>query len=162
MKKINFSMPVIFVKDIYISKTFYQKLFSLEVEMDFGENIVFKNAFSIWQRARAEKIIFQKDTVYETKGDRNNFELYFETEDIELIWKKVLSIGVEIVHPIKEEQWGQRVFRIYDPDRFIIEIAEPMSRVVKRFNQLGLSEEEISIKTQMGLDLVKKIISNKN
>lgn len=155
-------MPVIFVKDIYISKTFYQKLFSLEVEMDFGENIVFKNAFSIWQRARAEKIIFQKDTVYETKGDRNNFELYFETEDIELIWKKVLSIGVEIVHPIKEEQWGQRVFRIYDPDRFIIEIAEPMSRVVKRFNQLGLSEEEISIKTQMGLDLVKNIISNKN
>jgi predicted enzyme related to lactoylglutathione lyase len=162
MTKINYSMTVIFVEDISISKAFYQNMFDLEIEMDFGENIVFKKAFSIWQRTRAEKIIFQKEKATQIKKHYNKIELYFETKDILSIWEKIISSEVEIIHPIKEEQWGQRVFRIYDPDRFIIEVAEPMGEVIKRFHQLGYSDEIISIKTQMPLELVKKTISNKN
>jgi predicted enzyme related to lactoylglutathione lyase len=162
MPKINFSMPVFFVEDIEASKNFYLDIFDLEIEMDFGENIVFKKAFSIWQKARAEKIIFQKEKETQIKKDYNDAELYFETKDIKSIWEKVIVSKIEIIHPIKEEQWGQRVFRIYDPDRFIIEVAEPMSEVIKRFHLLGLSDENISIKTQMPLELVKKTISNKD
>lgn len=158
MKKINFSMPVIFVKDIEVSKKFYQDIFSLEVDMDFGENIIFKEAFSIWQKNRAKEIIFQNKRDND-KECPNNVELYFETSNIGFIWEKILLSNVEIIHQIKEESWGQRVFRIYDPDKFIIEVAEPMTEVIKRLHLLGFSEENISIKTQIPLTAVKKIIS---
>lgn len=159
MEKINFSMPVIFVENIKISKEFYQNIFSLEIEMDFGENIVFLGAFSIWQKNRAEKIIYQENIDSEKKLWPNNVELYFETVNIESIWLKIISSKVEIIHSIKEESWGQRVFRFYDPDKFIIEVAEPMSEVIKRFHKRGLSEENISKKTQMPLEAVKKCLS---
>ena len=161
MTKINFSMPVIFVDDIKVSKDFYQNIFSLEVEMDFGENIVFRDAFSIWQRNRAEKIIFENKIIAGKREGHNNVELYFESINIESIWEKILSSKVEIIHPIKEESWGQRVFRVYDPDKFIIEVAEPMNEVIKRFHRLGFSEENISSKTQMPLEVVKKSLSER-
>lgn len=107
MTKINFSMPVIFVDDIKVSKDFYQNIFSLEVEIDFGENIVFKDAFSIWQKNRAEKIIFENKIITGKREGHNDVELYFESINIESIWEKIRSSKVEIIHPIKEESWGQ-------------------------------------------------------
>jgi len=162
MTKINFLMSVIFVEDIQVSKDFYKNIFSLEVEMDFGENIVFRDAFSIWQKNRAEKIIFGNKIISGKREVHNKVELYFESIYIESCWEKILASKVEIIHPIKEESWGQRVFRVYDPDKFIIEVAEPMNEVIKRFNQLGFSEENISIKTQMPLEVIRKVISDKN
>ncbi len=159
MPKIEFIMPVIFVDDIKRSREFYQNIFSLEVEMDFGENIVFKDAFSIWQRSRAMSIIFDNINLDEKINNYRDIELYFETLDIESVWEKVRSSNLEIIHPIKEESWGQRVFRLYDPDKHIIEVAEPMSEVVIRFHKAGLSEENISIKTQMPKEIIRKIIS---
>lgn len=158
VKETKFSMPVIFVEDIQISKKFYQNLFSLEVEMDFGQNIVFKEAFSIWEKNRAKEIIFQNKLIDQEEKRYNNVELYFETLDIQSIWEKILSSKVEIIHPIKEEAWGQRAFRVYDPDKFIIEVAEPMAEVVKRLSKLGLSRENISIKTQMALETIVHIL----
>ena len=155
-------MPVIFVEDIQISKKFYQNLFSLEVEMDFGQNIVFKEAFSIWEKKRAKEIIFQNKLIDQEEKRYNNVELYFETLDIQSIWEKILSSKVEIIHPLKEETWGQRVFRVYDPDKFIIEVAEPMAEVVKRLSKLGLSREKISIKTQMTLETIAHILDGKS
>jgi len=162
VKEVKFSMPVIFVEDIQISKKFYQNLFSLEVEMDFGQNIVFKEAFSIWEKKRAKEIIFQNKLIDQEEKRYNNVELYFETLDIQSIWEKILSSKVEIIHPLKEETWGQRVFRVYDPDKFIIEVAEPMAEVVKRLSKLGLSREKISIKTQMTLETIAHILDGKS
>ena len=158
MSKTNFSMPVVFVEDIEISKNFYQDIFALEIENNFGENIVFKNSFSIWQKNRAMTIIFGHEIIKEKINNINNIELYFETVDLESIWEKVKSSEIDIIHPIKEESWGQRVFRIYDPDRFIIEVAEPMAEVIKRLHKMGFLEEIISAKTQMPLKTVKDIL----
>ena len=72
MSKLNYSMTVIFVEDISISKNFYQDIFGLEIEMDFGENVVFKKAFSIWQTKLAEKIIFQKEKETQINKHYNN------------------------------------------------------------------------------------------
>ena len=41
---------------------------------------------------------------------------------------RLKKCDVEYVHPIKEHSWGQRVFRIYDPDKHIIEIGENIIR----------------------------------
>jgi uncharacterized glyoxalase superfamily protein PhnB len=33
---------------------------------------------------------------------------------------------VDLIHPIVEQAWGQRVFRFYDPDGHAVEVGEPL------------------------------------
>ena len=51
---------------------------------------------------------------------------------------------MEYVHPIKEHSWGQRVVRIHDPDKHIIEIGENMKAVCKRFLDSGMTPEAVA------------------
>ncbi len=60
-----------------------------------------------------------------------------------------------------EHPWGQRAFRIYDPDNHIIEFAEPMSNVILRFHNDGLSIDEIAEKSLMSVEFIKMVLQNK-
>ena len=161
MYQIKFTMPVIFVKDIKISRLFYEKYFSLEVEYDFKENIVFKNAFSLWQKETAEQIIFAKAKDY-SLNRIGPVELYFETNNINKTWDFLNNKDINIIHELKEELWGQRNFRLFDPDNNIVEVAEKMSNAVRRFNGMGYAIEEISKKTQMPMEDIQRILKLKN
>lgn len=35
--------------------------------------------------------------------------------------------AVELIHPLRREPWGQRVFRFHDPDGHIVKISEPQA-----------------------------------
>jgi len=155
-----FIMPVLFVGDINKSKTFYQQVFSLEIKHDFGENIVFEQNLSLWDEKRANQIIYQKELQSLDLHSEKHVELYFETTDIYETWKKIMSLDVEIIHELKEESWGQRTIRMYDPDNYIIEVAEPMEMVIKRLHETTkMSVEEISRKTQLPIESVREILS---
>jgi catechol 2,3-dioxygenase-like lactoylglutathione lyase family enzyme len=154
-------MPVLFVGDIKRSKDFYQKLFDLTVKHDFGENIVFHQDLSLWEEERAKQIIFQHEKQTEGKVSQKHVELYFESSDIEKTWGMFQTEHVEIIHGLKEELWGQRTIRIYDPDGYIIEVAEPMEMVIKRFHMTtDMRVDEISKKTQFPLSEIIQIISS--
>lgn len=156
----HFIMPVLFVGDINKSKAFYQQVFSLEIKHDFGENIVFEQDLSLWNEKRAHQIIFQKEIQALDLNSEKHVELYFETTDIDETWKRIRSLDVEIIHELKEESWGQRTIRIYDPDKYIIEIAEPMEMVIRRLHETtDMSVDEISRKTQFPIESVREILS---
>ncbi len=55
--------------------------------------------------------------------------------------------------------WGQRDIRVYDPDKHIVEIAENMNTVIKRFFSQGMSAEEVAKRTMFPLDVVKQYAS---
>jgi uncharacterized glyoxalase superfamily protein PhnB len=55
---------------------------------------------------------------------RRNLVLYFEDDDIEAAFGRVVG-RVDLIHAIQVQAWGQRVFRFYDPDGHIVEIGEP-------------------------------------
>jgi predicted enzyme related to lactoylglutathione lyase len=156
--KIDFSMPVIIVKDIQISKKFYQELFDLEIREDFGENISFTCGLGLWERNKANEIIFGEDKGSLPKEPPLDTELYFETDDMDVMVKRINSSGAELIHSMKEESWGQRNIRFFDPDGFIIEVAEPISVFIKRMKEEGLSIEEVTKKSQMSLETVKGIL----
>ena len=61
------------------------------------------------------------------------------------------------VHGIKEHAWGQRGLRFYDPDFHIIEVSEPLSAVVKRFYDQGMTFEEISKKTMLSVKMAQRL-----
>ena len=89
----------------------------------------------------------------------NNFELYFEEEDLDSFLQKLKDIDpVEYVHVLKEQPWGQRVIRFYDPDMHIVEVGEPMGSVAKRLLSKGLSIEETAKRTLMPKEFVRQCL----
>lgn len=147
---------VILVKDIGVSKRFYQEILSQEVEMDFGKNVGFKSGLALWDKEYAQNIIFGSKV--SSIDDNRNLEVYFETDNLPEIYDKVKENKVEVIHDIREQPWGQRVFRIFDPDGFIIEIAESMMDVVRRLIGEGLSKEAVSEKTMMPKEAIDAIL----
>jgi len=85
--------------------------------------------------------------------------LYFEEENLDSFLQKLKNVdSVEYVHGLKEQPWGQRAIRFYDPDKHIVEVAEPMESVVKRFLSKGLSIEETAKRTLMPEEFVRQCL----
>ena len=142
------------VKDMATSKNFYENVLAQKVVMDLGVHVSFEG-FSL-QQGFDEVIGISANSV---KSKEHNFQLYFELDDLDAAFEKMKSIPeLEWVHEIKEYAWGQRDFRVYDPDYHIIEIAESMESVVKRFLGQGMSVEEVSKKTMYPLDVLKQMM----
>ncbi|MDF1547722.1 MAG: VOC family protein [Bacteroidales bacterium] len=149
-----FHSSVIFVTDIEKSKDFYIRVIGQTVEHDFGNNLIFKGGLSIWQIG-AEHIVNQH---LKTKGESNRFELYFETKRIEEIAELLKSEGVRFLHNIKEEPWGQRTIRFFDPDNHLIEVGEPLEEFVNNMYQNGLTIDQIAKKSGIPVETVMALV----
>jgi catechol 2,3-dioxygenase-like lactoylglutathione lyase family enzyme len=155
---------VLLVSDVAKSKKFYQDILNQKIENDFGRCIGFIGGFSIWEKSYAHKMMGKKDKNPLETG--NEFELYFEIEDLDAFLKILTQRKIKFVHNIFEQPWGQRCFRIYDPDYHIIEFAESMNMVIERLYNKGFTHNQIINKTLMSeeivLDAIAKIDSVKN
>lgn len=144
------------VKDIAASKHFYEKVLHQNVLMDIGEHVTFEG-FSL-QQGYAELIGVPADSIHEQP---HNFQVYFEVEDLDAVYAELINVGVlQWVHEIKEYPWGQRDIRVYDPDKHIVEIAEEMGVVVKRFLGKGMSVDEVAKRTMFPVEFVKQYANN--
>ena len=114
--------PMLVVKDIDKSVELYKKVFSMHVIMDFGANKTLTGGLAL-----------QTEDTYRD----------FIGREISFI-DKLKSCDVEYVHPAIEHSWGQRVVRIYDPDRHIIEVGEDMKVVCRRFLDSGMTPEKVA------------------
>jgi hypothetical protein len=91
----------------------------------------------------------------------NNFELYFEYDDLEQIVERLKAEKVEFIHELRQQPWKQYVVRFYDPDKNIIEIGESMGYLVFRLNKQGNSTEEISKMTGLDYNYIENTLKNK-
>ena len=142
---------LIAVSDMEESKKFYQDLLGMHVVGDFGANVQLENGLFLQTKDTWANIIANK----EIKLDHNAGELYFETQDMDEFLKLLEMFQVEYVHEPKEHSWGQRAVRFYDPDHHIIEVAENIVAVVKRFLNSGLTEEETARRMDVPVDYVR-------
>ena len=149
---------VLLVTDIEKSKHFYATILGQNIVMDFGRNVSFEGGLSIWKKDYALDLIFQEKAKKIIVG-ANNFEVYFETDDLDNLFSQLLKENVEVIHSIREHPWGQRAFRIRDVDYHIVEIAESMESVVRRFKLQGMSLEEIAEKSMMSIPFIKMALS---
>lgn len=147
-----FKLALLAVKNVNVSKQFYAELFDQKVILDLGKNVTFSGGFAI-QEDFAWLTDLPSDSVMEKS---NNMELYFEVDDFETFIQKIKKYGnIEYVHQPKKHEWQQRVVRIYDPDRHIIEIGESMSVIAKRYLDEGYSVEETSKIIQHPIEFVE-------
>lgn len=152
---------VLFVRDIQASRRFYEELLGQKVLMDHGPNIGYEGGFALWQTDHANLMIFGTPSPEGRSTDLSQMELYFETETLDDVCRQLEAGGVTYVHPIKEQPWGQRVVRIYDPDQHIIDIGEPMPVVILRYLAQGMKEEEIAQKTFMPVEIIRQIAATR-
>ncbi|MDD1686304.1 VOC family protein [Methanoregula sp.] len=146
---------VLMVKDMDVSRKFYESVLRQEVAMDHSLNVGYTSGLALWQQDYALNVIHGR-TVKPEKG--NDVEVYFESANVDDAYASVRSYGAEIVHGIREQPWGQRVFRFHDPDGFVIEIGEPMDALVRRLNREGMTEAEIGKKTTLPAGIVRAIL----
>lgn len=147
-----FKLALLAVKNVGVSKRFYEELFDQKVVLDLGRNVTFSGGFAI-QEDFAWLTDLPADSV---KEKSNNMELYFEVDDFDTFMQKINDYkNIEYVHPPKKHEWQQRVVRIYDPDHHIIEIGESMAVIAKRYLADGYSIEETSKIIQHPIEFVK-------
>lgn len=152
---VTFKNPVIMVRDMALSRRFYEGPLQQVILNDFGENVIYKSGLSLWEAKRASEIIFGSG---ELPTGTRDFELYFEAPDVEATSEVLVESGAEVVQPVHEEPWGQRSFRCFDPDENIVEVAEPMDALVRRLAAEGLAPKEICDKTQMHIEFVQQVL----
>ncbi|MCL6604432.1 MAG: VOC family protein [Paenibacillus sp.] len=159
---IKFISSVLFVNDIAVSRKFYEEFLEQKIEVDYGVNIGYVGGFSIWRKDVAQQNIFgcNKAEAEITGNDEHQIELYFEVQYIDEIYKKLKDNGMKFIRDIFEQPWGQRVFRVYDPDKYIIEIGEPMNVVIKRYYDSGMILEEVAKRSSTPINIVTKVINN--
>lgn len=152
-----FKCPLIVVTNMSISRDFYENILNQKVKYDFGENILYEGDFSIQLKSHfANMITLDKNDI---TMKSNNFELYFEEDNIDNLIERLKSINnIHYIHDLIEHPWGQRVIRVYDPDMHIIEIGESMESVAKRFLSQGFSIEETARLTQHPIEFVEKCL----
>ena len=151
---IKYQSAVVFVADMGASRHFYEDLMAQDIEFDFGPNVSYVGGLALWQVNHAHEIVFGAPSDGVGQGE---LELYFETDDLDAVVEMFEEAGVTFVHPLRQQPWGQRVVRVYDPDRHIVEIGEPIPVFVSRFLTQGLSEEETAERTSVPLDVVRQI-----
>ncbi|MCC0649307.1 VOC family protein [Clostridioides sp. ZZV15-6598] len=141
------------VNDVEVSKKFYGELFDQKVVLDLGKNVSFSGGFAI-QEDFAWLTGLNPDTVVQKS---HNMELYFEADDFDEFIEKLKSYkDVEYVHQPLKYEWQQRVVRIYDPDKHIIEVGESMEVIARRYLDEGYSVEEVSKIIQHPIEFVEE------
>lgn len=136
------------VKDVKLSRQFYQDLFDLEVYQDYGINVSF-GGLSLQQ---------DFDWLLDIPKERalkqsHNMELYFEEDDFDKFVEKLEQRNdiKYLGEGVKEAKWGQRSIRFYDLDGHVIEVGENMKMVIKRFLNMGMSMAETSKRMEVSI-----------
>ena len=128
------------VTDIDKSVEFYKKVLGLRVIMDFGANKTLTGGLALQTLDTWQEFIGTDDISFGS----NSSEVYFEEDNFDRFADRLKNYDVEYVHPIKEHSWGQRVVRIYDPDKHIIEIGENIKSVCQRFLDSGMTAKQVA------------------
>lgn len=112
--------PLIVVDDITRSKEFYINYLNQEVDKDLLDMVFFKSGFVLQKKKDFNKLVGDVDVTRKS----NNFELYFEDSDLNILQEKLKKDNIELLHEIREQPWQQNVIRFYDLDGNIIEVGE--------------------------------------
>ena len=143
--------------DINASRKFYEDLFGLEVFQDYGRNSAFTCGLALqqdfdWLVGLPKECVLKK---------ANNAGIVFEEQDFGSFLNKLKEYpDIEYLGEVIEHSWGQRVIRFYDLDGHIIEVGEDMKMVIKRFLASGMTMEEISVKMDISIEDLTKLLNS--
>lgn len=159
-------VTVLFVRDAQRTRAFYESLLGFHVVADLGGvNIVFREGFALWQPdpghpIPAEYVDSEGNSRIHDDTLPPRVELCYETEDMDGVFAALKEYGVRFLHELREESWGQRSVRFFDPDGHLIEVGESLPLFVRRFRDQGMTPEQIAERTSVPLPMVLKLLGD--
>ena len=153
--KLRLQNPLLVVADMERSRNFYKTVLDLKTVSDLGANVVLEGGLAL--QTLDSGAGFLGKTPGEIAFGGNDSEIYFETGDFDGFLRRLFETpSVELVHAPLEHRWGQRVVRLYDPDRHVIEVGEAISDVCRRFRDSGLDGEGIARRMDVPVEYVRE------
>ena len=153
---ITFSSIVIITEKFEVLTSFYKDTLLQEIQDDFGNCIMFKGGFSIWQLTDEYTIAKHLGRTFHKSGNKN-IEICFESDTFAEVLESLKTKDIEYLHEAKEEMWGQKTVRFYDPEKNLVEIGESIPCFVKRFYESGMTFEEVAKRTSVPVEAVIKM-----
>jgi len=144
---------LLIVSDLQKSKALYQNILGqTEMTMDTPNMVSFGtheftpislSPADLFEQGREGKWFSVK---MRTAPKTNNFQLYFETNDIEGLAKKIKATeGIEVLYTSEvAPSFPQRGIRFYDFDGHLIEVSESLQVLARRLLAEGWSIEEVA------------------
>lgn len=152
-----YKCTMLVVKDMEKTKRFYTTLLGLEITHDMGVNVAFSGGLAAQTEESWAAFTGTGADAFQYGG--HTFELYFEEKDYAGFLAKVQEADVEIVSEAVMP-YGQKVLRIYDPDKHVVEVGEDMGVMVRRLHAEGLNEEQVSEMTGLPPEAIKHFLAN--
>ena len=154
MNALHFKGPAAYVSDLARSRAFYEGQLGLSVArvMRHGDAeiaVAYEVGISIWSAGHAYWSIFGEGAATPAALGHGNWENTFETSDCDAIFARLQAAGARFAHMLRELPWGQRGFRVYDPDGHIIDISETHGALVRRLFAGGLSKPAIAAQVSL-------------
>lgn len=106
------AVPDISARSLDESRAFYQ-LLGFEEAMDLGWVVTLISPTN----PTAQIILMSHDASADQSPD-----LSVEVEDVDAIYAAVVASGAEIVHSLRDEEWGVRRFFVRDPNGKIVNV----------------------------------------
>jgi catechol 2,3-dioxygenase-like lactoylglutathione lyase family enzyme len=119
------SYPVVFVKDLHATTTFYTRTFSLDVlfESDFFLLLALPG-----RDAGAIAFVLEEHPTTPPSGPAitsgSSSFLTLQVADAAGAFDEIAAAGVAIEYPLRDEPWGQRRFGVLDPNGLYIDVVE--------------------------------------
>lgn len=153
-----YSGTLIAVSDMDKSKEFYNNVLGLKVVADFGANVMLEEGIFLQTLDTWKEFIRNK----QVNLQNNAYELYFEENDMDAFLEHLIKFDISYIHEPLEHSWGQRAVRFYDVDKHIIEVAEEITAVVRRFIDSGMTEEETAVRMDVPIDYINSCLKQQN
>jgi catechol 2,3-dioxygenase-like lactoylglutathione lyase family enzyme len=152
-----FICTIVVVEDIGRSRKLYEEILGQKVIAEFGDNnIAFEGGLALYKKSLYQSLLGEDRIMNKS----NNFELYFEEDNLIDFEKAVMENGFSFIHTIREEPWKQQSFRFYDYDNNIVVLAETMEKVTHRLFKENNTIGEIAKMTGEPEDLVIQQIND--
>jgi lactoylglutathione lyase len=117
---------VLYVGDVDASLAFYRDVLGLPFkfqETGYAEFATRGTKFALYERVRLPGLIGR-----DASGGGPAGEVLFLVDDVDGEAERLGGLGVEILAGPVDRPWGHRTLHVHDPDGFVVELAQEISR----------------------------------
>jgi uncharacterized glyoxalase superfamily protein PhnB len=120
---IHSTVPVVSTNDIEKSLLYYIETLGFEVDFKYGDPVVYAGI-----KSNEAEIYFSLDIeMINAIKERNiNPEIFIWVNNADILFKKHLANGAEIVEPISNRSWGARQYVVKDINGYHLKFAQPL------------------------------------
>jgi uncharacterized glyoxalase superfamily protein PhnB len=128
---IKFSYPILYVKDVIKSISFYEKAFDFKRKFIAPNNeydeLITGDATLSFAAISLAKTNLPGGFIEGSPGEKPfEIEIGFTTKEVEEVYDNAIKAGGIAVEKAKTKPWRKIVAYVKDPDGFLIEICTPM------------------------------------